>query len=80
LDLFGEDTERELMSFQIYFGQVPAGSRILEKFDKFWESCLVRMEDDDTYQFVIKENDNLLEEAKELKEEIAERIQKQLKT
>lgn len=75
-----KDSERELFDFKVYFGQAPADSRIVENFDELWEACLARMEEDGTYRFVIQENENLLEEAKELKEEMVKRIEEALET
>lgn len=45
------------------------------KFDEFWESCLRRMKEDETYKYVIEQNEKLLEEARKLKKEIANRIE-----
>ena len=45
------------------------------KFDEYWESCLERMKSNETYQFVIKENERLLDEARGLEKEIAKRIE-----
>jgi hypothetical protein len=73
------DVEKELVDFEIEFGQVPAGSQVRKKFDEFWQSCVTRMEKNDVYNFVIKENDKLLGEANRLKKEIAKRIQEQLR-
>jgi hypothetical protein len=50
-------------------------SKDLKKFDKFWESCLRRMKEDETYRFVMAEDSNLLEEAKKVRKEIVERIE-----
>jgi hypothetical protein len=75
-----QDAEREPISIEVYFGQVPASSPINEKFDEFWESCVTTIEENDVYRFVIEENDKLLEKAKNLKEEIAKRIKEQLES
>ena len=46
------------------------------KFDEFWKSCLVRMEEDKTYKFIIEENQKLLEEANKMQKELIQRIEK----
>lgn len=46
-----------------------------EKIAKFWEVCLQKIEDNTEHQFVIRENDSLLEEAKEIKKELVKRIE-----
>ncbi len=70
----------QLIDFEIGFGQVPADSQIRDKFNEFWDSCVARIEDDDVYKLVFEENDVLLEEARNLKEEIAKRIQEQFRS
>ena len=67
--------ESKVVDFQILFEQVYAGSDVVDKFDKFWESCLRDMKEDKTYMRAIEENDKLLEEAKRVKKEIAKRIE-----
>lgn len=52
----------------------------LSKFDEFWELCIARMMKDKTYNFVIEENDKLLEKARKIKKGITKRIQEQLGT
>jgi len=47
----------------------------MEKFNQFWESCLRRMKEDKTYNFIIEENEKLLKEARNLKKEIVKRIE-----
>lgn len=48
----------------------------LTEGEEFWESCLRRMKEDKTYKFIIEENQELLEEARQVKKEIIERIEK----
>lgn len=55
-------------------------SHDLEKFNEFWQSCLRRMKEDETYKFVIEENEKLLEEARNVKKEIVKRIEEPWKT
>jgi len=45
------------------------------KVKEFWESCLKRMKEKETYKFIVEENDRLLEEAKDVKKEITKRIE-----
>lgn len=47
----------------------------LAKFDEFWESCVRRTKENKNYKFIIEENEKLLEEARKLKQEIANRIE-----
>lgn len=47
-----------------------------KEFDEFWQSCIRRMKENDTYRFLVEENNNILEDAKRLREEIIERIEK----
>lgn len=42
---------------------------------KFWEICLQKIGDNPEHQFVVKENDKLLEEAEEIKKELIKRIE-----
>lgn len=50
-------------------------SHDLAKFNEFWQACLKRMREDETYRFIIEENDKLLEEARNVKKEIVKRIE-----
>ena len=45
-------------------------------FDEFWQICLKRMKENDTYKFVTEENGKIIEHAQKLKAEIVERIEK----
>jgi len=45
------------------------------KLNKIWESALRRIREDESYNFIVDENDRLLEEARKLKQEIANRIE-----
>jgi len=45
-------------------------------YDDFWQTCLRRMKENETYKFVTKENNRILEDARKLKGEIIERIEK----
>lgn len=47
----------------------------LTKFNEFWESCLKRMKEDETYKFIIEENDKLLTDARDVMKEIIKRIE-----
>jgi|GEM_PF-4348350 len=67
--------ESRILTFEVLFGQVSAGSDVVNKFDKFWESCQNRMMEDKTYRFVIEENDKLLDEAMKIKEELERLIE-----
>jgi len=46
------------------------------KFEEFWESCLRRMTENETYKFVKEENCKILEDARKVREEIIKRIEK----
>ena len=46
-----------------------------EKITAFWESCLKIVNDNETYQFIIEENEELLREAKSIKKELIRRIE-----
>lgn len=50
-------------------------SHDLTKFNEFWQSCLRRMKEGETYKFVIEENEKLLEEARNVRKEIVKRIE-----
>ena len=67
--------EAVILEFLLLWGQVPASPMDVDKFDEFWESSLRRMKEDKTYNFVIEENGNLLEEARKMKKEIVKRIE-----
>ena len=67
--------EAEILEFAMKFGQVPASSTAIGKFDDFWESCLRRMKADSNYQSLLQETNRLLEEAKSVKKEIVKRIE-----
>jgi len=45
-------------------------------FEKFWQSCIKRMKEDQTYRFLVEENNKILEDARILREEIVKRIEK----
>ena len=47
-----------------------------QDFDSFWKTCLERMKENNTYKFVTVENAKILEDARKLKAEIVERIEK----
>jgi len=47
----------------------------IEKFDDFWQSCIAWTKENPTVQFIFKENERLLADAKKLKEELTKRIQ-----
>ena len=49
------------------------------EFNHFWQSTRKSLNEDETYRYMIKENDSLLDVAKKLKQEIANRIEEQLK-
>ena len=44
--------------------------------DRFWQTCLKRTKENETYKFVTEENWKMLEDAKKLKKEIIERVEK----
>ena len=45
------------------------------ELNKFWQSSLKRIRQDESYKFMVEENNTLLEEARKLKQEIANRIE-----
>jgi hypothetical protein len=47
----------------------------LTEGEEFWESCLRRMKEDKTYKFIIEKNEELLEEARQVKKEIIKGIE-----
>jgi hypothetical protein len=47
-----------------------------QDFDGLWKTCLKRMKENNTYKFVTVENVKILDDARKLKEEIVERIEK----
>ena len=49
-----------------------------DKVKEFWESCIKRMKEHNTYKFVIEENDKLLDEARKMNKEIGNRIEETL--
>jgi hypothetical protein len=53
----------------------PIHSNDSTKIDDIWKSCLARMKEDKTYKFIIEENQELLEEARQVKKEIIKRIE-----
>ena len=53
----------------------PLHSSDSTKIDGIWKSCLARMKEDRTYGFIIEENQELLEEARQVKKEIIKRIE-----
>jgi hypothetical protein len=53
----------------------PIHSHDSTQIDDVWKSCLARMKQDETYRFVIEENQKLLEEARQVKKEIIKRIE-----
>jgi len=67
--------ETVILEFHLKWGQVPASPRDEDKFDEFWGSCLKKMREDKNYQSILKETDGILEEAKDVKEKVVERIQ-----
>lgn len=44
-------------------------------FDKFWQSCIKRMKEEEAYKFMVQENSSLLEEARRVQKEIVKRIE-----
>ena len=52
----------------------PAHTHEVAKFDEFWKSSLERMLSEKTYSYIIEENKNLLEEAKEIQKKLITRI------
>lgn len=67
--------EAVVLEFHLKYGQVPADTKDVGKFDEFWMSCLSRMKEDKTYQSILKEADGLLEEAKDVRKRIVELIE-----
>lgn len=49
--------------------------RVLGFDGGFWQTCLKRMKENETYKFVTEENCKILEEAKKVQEEIIKRIE-----
>lgn len=47
----------------------------LEKIKVFWGSCLKIVNNNETYQFIVEENEELLREAKSIKKELIRRIE-----
>jgi len=47
-----------------------------KEFDEFWQACLGRMKEDETYKSVVEENTKILVESKEIISEIVKRIEK----
>lgn len=45
------------------------------RLNKIWQSALRRTREDESYKFIVDENDRLLEEARKLKQEVADRIE-----
>ena len=45
-------------------------------YEEFWQTCLRRMKENDTYKFVTEENTRILEDTRKLKEEIVDRIER----
>ena len=77
-DVLAESPESSVIECFVNFRQrdgKPFHSHDVAKFDEFWESCLERMKSNETYQFVIGENDRLLDEARNLEKEIIKRIE-----
>lgn len=74
-----EKTEISNVGMRIHFMEADRSSlfesKDSEKMAKFWGVCLQMIGDNPEYQFVIKENDMLLEEAKEIKKELIKRIE-----
>lgn len=62
-------TELELQ----YLGEP---TKDMQMITEFWNKCLKRLESVPEYKFMVKQNDILLEEAKEIKEELIKRIEK----
>jgi hypothetical protein len=46
-----------------------------KNLEKFWQSCIKRMKENETYRFVVEENSKILEDARKLREEIVKRIE-----
>jgi hypothetical protein len=46
-----------------------------KEFEKFWQSCLQKTKDDETYKSQVEENTKITEEAKKLRDEIVKRIE-----
>jgi len=44
-------------------------------YEDFWQTCLGRMKENETYRFLVEENSKILEDARRLREEIVKRIE-----
>ena len=56
-----------------------AVSNIENMSNNFWELCHNKIKNNETYQYVLEDNEKLLEEAKSVKELLIDRIQKTFK-
>ena len=78
-----EKTEISGIGAEVRFQKVdpnepPFISSNFKEIAKFWDMCLQKVSDLHELQFVVKENDNLLKEAKEIEEELIKHIKKSM--
>lgn len=67
------------ISININFMKADGSERVSsheqKEIEMFWEVCLRKMDENETYTFIIKENEKLLKEAKNIKKELIKRIE-----
>ena len=69
-----EYPEGKFLSFDFSFGQVPSNESQLEKFNDFWELCMEKKNENETYKFIKDEGKEILIESRKFKTEIIKRI------
>jgi hypothetical protein len=66
--------KREIVGLEMFFGQVPANLRDIQDFDKFWESCVKKMTENENYQDILRRKKTLLTETESIEKELERRI------
>lgn len=72
------EIETEVRIQKLDPNEKPFTSSDSKKIAKFWNTCLQKVNNLSELQFVVKENNNLLREAREIKEELIKHIKKSI--